>query len=180
MMSRLKRFGYIILWALFGIFIGGWLTYTTVLLWGDQQLSNAYIAIGTLILAAATAILAFLSWRNIKSGYDKEKRDRKERWLNEIVEWAQDVDACGTNIGLPVNIKFTTDLVIDNLNKVTFLEYVRINNRGAYIEAIAYEVFTEDLYETIHKIILKLNGVIYIRGKIIDSVEKEEKEPLFD
>ena len=38
----------------------------------------------------------------------------------------------------------------------------------------------EDLYETIHKIILKLNGVIYIRGKIIDSVEKDEEEPLFN
>jgi len=32
MINWLKKFGYIILWAFLGILIGGWLTFTTVLL----------------------------------------------------------------------------------------------------------------------------------------------------
>jgi hypothetical protein len=98
--KRLKNFGYLILWMLLGIFIGGWLAYTTVLLWGDQQLASAYIAIGTLILASATVLLAFFSWRSIKSGYDKEKRDRRERRLNEIIAWATQVLECGRALAL--------------------------------------------------------------------------------
>lgn len=107
MKSWLKKFRYTILWALLGIFIGVWLVFTTVLLWGDEQLSNAYIAIGTLILASATAVLAFFSWLNIKSGYDREKRDRKERQLNEIIAWATQILECGRDpatIGQKLNL----------------------------------------------------------------------------
>lgn len=37
----------------------------------------------------------------MKSGYEREKRDRKERLLNEIIEWAIDVARCGLEKDLP-------------------------------------------------------------------------------
>jgi hypothetical protein len=102
MKKWLKKFGQIILWLLIGIFIGGWLIYTITLLQTDQQLTNAYIALGTLILAGATVLLAVLTWLNIKSSNEREKRNRKERLLNEIIEWATQILECGRD---PLSIK---------------------------------------------------------------------------
>ena len=116
-MEWLKKYWYIILWAPLGIFICVWLTITTVELWGDQQLANAYTAIGTLTLAAATALLAFFSWRNIKSGYDKENRNRREHWLNVIIAWATQILECGR---APVFIGQKPDSTDKNLASFEF------------------------------------------------------------
>jgi len=136
--------------------------------------------VAAILVGGGTLALAVMAYKAIRQTRGIQRSEKRERLLNEIIEWAEDIAECGTNINLPVNIKLTTDLVIDNLNKVTFLEYLRLINRGEYIEAVADKLFTEDLYTTVHKIILKLNGVLYIRGKIIEIVEKDEEEPLFD
>ena len=46
--------------------------------------------------------------------------------LDEIIEWEEDIAKCGTNINMPVNIKLTTDLVIENLNRV--IKLARFND----------------------------------------------------
>jgi len=51
------------------------------LLMQNASLANATVAFGTLILALITAI-------SIINANDQSKRDRKERWINEIIEWA--------------------------------------------------------------------------------------------
>jgi len=56
------------------------------------------LAFGTGILAIATIILAFFTYWNIRSRSAQEKRDRKERWLNEIIEWATDIKRCGWEV----------------------------------------------------------------------------------
>jgi len=58
-------------------------------------------------MATATIVLAGLTYWNIHSRNAQEKRDRKERLLNEIIEWAIDV------------LKLNSDLN-------SFTEYVRL------------------------------------------------------
>lgn len=142
--------------------------------------SNWINLIAAILVGGGTLALAFMAWKSIRQTRSIQKAEKRERLLNEIIEWAEDIAECGTNVNLPVNIKLTSDLVIDNLNKATFLGYLRLINRGEYVEAVTDKLFTEDLSKTVHKIILKLNGVLYIRGKIIEFVEKDEEEPLFN
>jgi hypothetical protein len=52
-----------------------------IILVKNTSLANAIVAFGTLILALITTI-------SIINANDQAKRDRKERWINEIVEWA--------------------------------------------------------------------------------------------
>jgi len=52
-----------------------------VILMRNSSLANAMVAFGTLILALITTI-------SIINANDQQKRDRKERWINEIIEWA--------------------------------------------------------------------------------------------
>ncbi len=55
----------------------------------DPQSLNIYVAVGTLVLAFSTAVLALVSWWNIRENKEKENRDRKERLLGEIIQWAE-------------------------------------------------------------------------------------------
>lgn len=50
----------------------------------SPSLANAMVAFGTLILALVTTL-------SIINSNEQEKRDRKERWLNEIIEWAVNI-----------------------------------------------------------------------------------------
>lgn len=100
MKNWLKNFGIAVLFAVFTIFLIIWLAYTVFILKSDPGLANAYVAIGTLILATVTALLAGFTYLNIKSGYEREKRDRKERRLKEIIEWATNVAKCSLETGV--------------------------------------------------------------------------------
>ncbi len=65
--------------------------------WG--AIPEALVAYGTILLAYATYRLGRISKeqndRLIAENKEKENRDRKERLLNEIIEWAVDVFICG-------------------------------------------------------------------------------------
>jgi hypothetical protein len=52
-----------------------------IILVRNTSLANAIVAFGTLILALITTL-------SIINANDQAKRDRKERWINEIIDWA--------------------------------------------------------------------------------------------
>jgi hypothetical protein len=52
-----------------------------VVLMRNSSLANAMVAFGTLILALITTL-------SIINANDQAKRDRRERWINEIIDWA--------------------------------------------------------------------------------------------
>jgi membrane protein implicated in regulation of membrane protease activity len=91
MKNWLKDFGFAILVWLTISFALFWLAYTIVILKNDPQLASAYVAVSTLILALITALMAYFTWLSIKSGEEREQRSKKERLLNEIIEWVEDV-----------------------------------------------------------------------------------------
>jgi len=95
MRNWLKKLWSLIPSGLLGVFIGIFLSYTINLFWKEQQIANAYMATFTMVLAIATGFLAYFTYRSVKSGYDREKRDRKEHLLNEIIEWAKNISKCG-------------------------------------------------------------------------------------
>jgi hypothetical protein len=52
-----------------------------IVLMRNSSLANAMVAFGTLILALITTL-------SIINSNDQARRDRRERWVNEIIEWA--------------------------------------------------------------------------------------------
>lgn len=67
----------------------------------DPNSYSLYVAIGTLLLALVTGVLAFSSWWNIRENTVKEKRDRKERLLNEIIAWVTEIHTASLKTDLP-------------------------------------------------------------------------------
>jgi len=89
MKKWLSDFGLGLLLGIAITFMLAWLTYTIIILKKDPALANAYVAVGTLILAIVTALLVGFTWLNIRNTTEKERRDSEERLLNEIIEWAE-------------------------------------------------------------------------------------------
>ena len=53
-----------------------------------------WTAIGTIILAIATVVLAIFNWRIIKQNSDIRQKERKERLLKEIIDWGESIRRC--------------------------------------------------------------------------------------
>lgn len=89
----------------------GKLKYAGVLLagglyiWALIFLLNADNWVG--ISAISTMILAIAAFWTIRNSREQEKRDRKERLLNDIIEWAVDV----TRVNFGCEISVTVGLV---------------------------------------------------------------------
>ena len=77
--------------------------YIIVVFKNDPSLANAYVAIGTLLLAVVTSLLVFLTWVNIKNSSEREKREKDERLLHDIANWCADTLALCSKLKLTFN-----------------------------------------------------------------------------
>jgi len=53
-----------------------------------------WTAIGTIVLATATIVLAIFNWRIIKQNSDIRQKERKEKLLKEIICWGESIRRC--------------------------------------------------------------------------------------
>ena len=184
----LKNFGITILFALFAIFVFIGLVFTILLFQKDPQLAGAYTAVGTLILASVTAFLAFFTFLSVKSGYDREKRERKERLLKEIMNWVTDIQKASLEVDIPASKE---QIRVREAN--TLLRYAIAFGRNTYIKAIASRAFKEELQQDVENMINAFTVFLFLKGKsfgmenpgqifkgtaveIIEAVEKRLKE----
>jgi hypothetical protein len=129
-----------------GIVIGALITtlvvYTQTFI--DKLISN--VAFGTGVLAIATIVLAIFTYWNIHSHNAQEKREQKERLLNEIIKWAEDT----ANSALRRRtIKDTVDFT------QTRAEYTFHKAKSNYIIEICSGSFG-DLYPVLNNTVSKL------------------------
>ncbi len=105
----------------------------------NPNLANAYVALGTSMLAVA----AFWSiWQN----HLLQKRKRRERLLNEIIEWAMDVAKCSLEKGIfdesiPVSGLQAEQALRQLLDSVVGFRIARASS--VYTSSIASEIYPE-------------------------------------
>ena len=127
----------------------------------NTEASGAIIAFGTLILALVTAL-------SILNAVDREKSDRKERLLNEIIDWAEDMANIETYLtDLCESVRLDKDKVFSKSCEQLYYEIEGIRLKGEYIKIISEKVLSDslDLIFKLHKHITKitflLEGFIY-------------------
>ncbi len=112
----------------------------------------------TLILAIATFILAGIAAYSIWQNYQLQKRERRERLLNEIIEWTMDIARSSKEIDVS---GLYSQGIIDNRRGPLFLlanimgsqlKLEAIRERSQYISKIAL-VFQQNLQVTIRTLI---------------------------
>ena len=78
----------------------------------DFLVALDWTAIGTILLATATVVLAVFNGRIIKQNSDIRQKERKERLLKEIIDWGESIRRCSfvSNLEeLSVVLKLTGD-----------------------------------------------------------------------
>jgi len=90
----------------------------------------------------ATLLLALGTFRLIRKDREKESRDRKERYLNEIIQWLNDVITRPLDIGVLTGSRYT-----QNRNIIWILH--ALGDKGIYIKKLASSIFGNPLTDSI-------------------------------
>ncbi len=134
--------------------------------WLDKILSEP-VAIATLVLAFVTAVLAVAAFWTIRQNHSFRKKEYKQKLLNEIVEWAIDVNKCGMEHRSTLSQAVMADpvspekvihslAVLFDLSSNIQGEASTLIVRSEYIETIC-KVFNKHLYDIFEKVVAALN-----------------------
>ncbi len=109
----------------------------------DSLVAWDWTAIGTILLAIATVVLAIFTWRIIKQNSDIRQKERKERPLKEIIDWGESIRRCSFVPNLEELI-VVLKLTGDNKRRVLALkneyEYKIVAVKYAYLKNAAKEL----------------------------------------
>jgi hypothetical protein len=120
--------------------------------------------ISAILVGGGTITLAIMTWRSIRQTRGIQKNERRERLLNEIIEWAIDICRCGLKpFSMPTKEKTGSIYLLEGLGDLS-LEYESISGRTEYISSIAPK-FGESLEDEVHG----LAKFVEDRTKLIDE-----------
>ncbi len=144
------------------------------------DLADVFTAWATIVLAGIAA-LSFEESRRLRKQYkEREERDRKERLLNEIIQWAEDINNASLVPDISPSIKQREINVL--------MRYGSSFSKAISIETIASESFKKELLGNVQEVIntllrfmcinqLKVLGAMPTKKGFPETVIKEiEKE----
>ena len=128
-----------------------------------------WITLCAILVALIIGIASILHTRSL------QKKERKQRLLNEIMEWGKDVINCSSELNIPLvtGIDRTTMLIYGRSN--LYFKYKSVNARSSYIGEIA-AIFGIDLLSAVTSVISKLAEFIRILEASIESLKKNGTE----
>jgi hypothetical protein len=130
-----------------------------VVLMRNSSLANAMVAFGTLILALITTL-------SIINANDQAKRDRRERWINEIIDWAINI----------VNWRSENRGVFRDISTIKSPEEQRLHRYAHIIELKETLAGMRGRNQYAEKITLKLSPSLHEAAeKLIKGVEDYRK-----
>lgn len=118
------------------------------------------ITVSTILLALATFWLVYATTKIVDSNKEEEKRDRKERYLDEIIRWLKGIENnifpppftffgketleyvnLAFNMGLPKESSQLFSSLLEKQNQLVILD--REIRDGGYLQQLASKIFVE-------------------------------------
>lgn len=127
------------------------------------------------ISAGATFLLALAAFWAIWQNYRLHKKERRERLLNEIIEWAIDIQKVSLEVGLPVNVASLTKDHRRRIEANTLLRYGIPFIRNNYIQAIVRKAFKEELQHDVENMIKTFTAFMFLDLKSFGVKDREIK-----
>jgi len=116
----------------------------------------AWLTLVAIIIALSIGVASLLQTRNIQKG------ERKQRLLNEIVNWATDLINCTAGFTFPAyHPAATKKISLIMARSDTYFKHRAVNARSKYIQHIASE-FGEDPLSAVKTVTSKLSEFISI------------------
>ncbi len=132
----------------------------------SEEFSSKIIAGFTAVLAWATILLAFFTFRTIENSSNRDKINRNERLLNEVIQWAISVSRLYSDlfswtefvrIGIP-------EILNRNLNDL-HSDIENLLDNGKYISKIAL-VAGQSVGEDTEKLCVELNKIAHLLEQV--------------
>jgi len=102
---------------------------------------NGYLITANQFVALATFILAIAAFWAIRQNYSFRRKEKKERLLNEIIEWAEDIRRSSLESIAPNRINLGEPTMGLEPLQMTFFRLWRVyqgsNTKSTYIKTIA-------------------------------------------
>ena len=132
-----------------------------------------WITLGAVIVALSIGVASILHTQNL------QKKERKERLSNEIIEWAEDIRRSSSESIDPNKIEFDAQ-PMQIASQMDFLRlrkrYQDLNTKSAYMKEAISKAFGDNLLSAVEKVIQKLDEAIEILEGCITSKAKENSE----
>ena len=135
--------------------------------------------ISAILIGGGTLALAFMTWRSIRQTRNIQKSERRERLLNEVIEWAKEIrDISSANIDPSIIV---LDSPVEQIaTQHDFLywyqKYQEVNANSEYVEEIAQKVFRGKLISVVRDVSLSLNDIIELLANCLINKAKENSE----
>jgi hypothetical protein len=131
----------------------------------------------SLPLAIATGSLAAAAFWAIWQNYQLHKRERRERLLNEIIEWAEDIDIASLTPDISFIAKNTIDVQFLRAERDanTLMRYGISRSKATSILTIVEERFKGALLKYLNKVLNELIEFIYIKQMMLSKALPNEK-----
>lgn len=127
------------------------------------------------ISALTTMLLAIAAFWTIRQNYIFRKRERKERLLKEIIEWAVNVKACGLGKDISDIASLTEkQLIVHFMALVSekIGDFKIVLALGDYILKLVENFFKADVIETVKKLVGALDNHIKLLEKLLKLLSK--------
>ena len=132
--------------------------------------------------AGATFLLALGAFLAIWQTRKTQEREHKHRLLNEIIEWAIEVDRCTSEVGIWIATVTGTKASDLAIRANLFLKYESVSARSEYVRTIAL-VLGEDLHSAVKRVTQNLDKVkdlLWERLIREDNKEKQSKQQNYE
>ena len=139
--------------------------------------------IAAIIVGGGTLFLGIMAWRTIHQTRIIQKAEKRERLLNEILEWAIDVSKCGTDKGLPdiSSIKDIKELYLFNRTFTInlMLKFEAMSGKNQYISRITSN-FGKDLQRAVEALVKDLGLHVKLLDECQHVVADNVPDEVFD
>ncbi len=132
--------------------------------------------IAAILVGGGTLFLGIMAWRNIRQTRSIQKSEKRERLLNEIIDWATEVADIGFEesiISLPDARDGSVDqydmqkMILSKLSSV-YSKCKAIESRSTYISFISQK-FDKELHKYVSDVYFKIDNLEKLLAKSIEE-----------
>jgi len=117
-----------------------------------MEISDQIAVIAAILVGGGTLTLAIMTWKSIRQTRSIQKAEKRERLLNEIIDWAVDVGKRGSDINFLLLAAELDEEPWGELNLPTLQSSLReLKQRGEYIVKVS-STLEKPLLTTVQKV----------------------------
>jgi hypothetical protein len=140
--------------------------------------SDCISLISAILIGGGTLALAVMTWKSIRQSRMIQEAEKKERLLNEIIEWAENINIASLTPDISLIARTTGDIQILSTERDanTLMRYGISRSKATSILTIVEERFKEALLKHLNKALNELNEFMYVKQMMLYETLPDEKD----